>query len=395
MPKTMDLFRAGGTYFPNGVVTTPLCCPSRASIFTGQYVHNHGVTDLYSADKLDTTHTIQATLNDAGYQTALSGKYLNYAYGAPPQFDRWATFAAAPVYNDATFNVDGEIVATNAYSTTFIRRRTVSFLEDFEQDDSTPWFIEVSTNAPHEPAVPQAKYADASVPRWRTNPAREESDLSDKPDFLMRFTREDPSKIKRLRRNQLRTLKSVDDLVGAVFARLEELGEAENTLAIFLSDNGLFWYEHHFAAGKRLAYDESVRVPFFVRWPEHVSRGTVDTRVVANIDVAPTVYEAAGVEPSYPVDGRSVFSSHRTEMFLEYLDPQLPYPKWRSLWSPEWSYTRYYETEGRPREYYEFGDPWQLRNVYQDGVANNEPINEAALDLLIEQYSTCEGAACP
>jgi arylsulfatase A-like enzyme len=395
MPKTMEVFGAGGTHYPNGVVTTPLCCPSRASIFTGQYVHNHGVIDLHSAHAMDTTHTIQATLKAHGYQTAIAGKYLNHAYDPPPYFDRWATFAERPEYNDASFNVDGALVETNRYSTTFIRRRSLRFLSDFEASDSSPWFMQISPNAPHKPATPQRKYADAPVPAWITNPARDEDDLSDKPDFIVSFARDDPRPVKRLRRKQLRTLMSVDDLVGAVFARLEELGEADNTLAVFLSDNGFFWYEHRLGAGKRLAYDEAVNVPFFVRWPGRVEAGAVDPKVVANIDIAPTAYDAARVRPQYTVDGRSMFESQRGEMFLEDVDPDERYPKWHSLWSPGSTYIRYYESEGEPREHYEADDPWQLENVYQDGIEGNEPLNQDFLDELLKQYATCAGETCP
>lgn len=395
MPKTMGIFGTGGTYFPNGVVTTPLCCPSRASIFTGQYVHNHGVVDLYSAHAMDTTHTIQATLDGLGYQTAITGKYLNYAYDPPPHFDRWATFAGSPSYNGGSFNVDGTLVTTSSYSTTFIRRRSIGILEDFEMSDSTPWFLEISTNAPHAPATPQAKYAGAPIPSWTTNPARDEEDLSDKPDFIAPFTQDNPRPVKRLRKKQLRALMSVDDLVGSVFSRLEKMGEADNTLAVFLSDNGFFWYEHRLGAGKRLAYDEAVNVPFFVRWPGRVEAGSVDPKVVANIDIAPTIYDALPTEPSYTVDGRSIFQSQRSEIFLEYLDPQQPYPKWHSLWSPGSTYIRYYESDGQPREHYDADDPWQLENVYRDGIDGNEPADEAALDLLLQQYSTCAGETCP
>jgi arylsulfatase A-like enzyme len=399
MPKTMQAFRKGGMKFRNGVVTTPLCCPSRASILSGQYVHNHGVTtnETGGGHALDASHTIQATLQDNDYLTAFIGKYLN-GLNQPAYFDRWATFEAeTPSYIDAPFNVDGDVVTSTGYSTTFMKRQSLRVLGDFESSDSRPWFLEIAPNAPHKPATPQRKYADAPVPRWSTNPARREKDLTDKPDFIAALATDDRSAVKRQRKNQLRALMSVDDLVGAVFSRLEETGEADNTLAFFLSDNGYFWHEHRLPATKRLPYDESVRVPFFVRWPGHISAGAVETKVVANIDIAPTVYEAVGVAPDYVVDGQSLFGSQRTEVFLEYLkDEETPrYPKWYALWSPASAYIRYYESDGRPREYYEAGDRWQLENVYRDGIPNNEPEDEAARDALLKQYATCAGTACP
>jgi len=398
MRETMRLFRARGTRFANAVATTPLCCPSRASIFSGRYAHNHGVRDNDSATAFDPTKSIQAKLNANGYQTALAGKYLNLITADPPFFDHWATFAdGRGGFQNEAFNVDGDIIPTAQYSTTFIRDMALSFLDGFEESDEAPWFLEVAPFAPHLPATPEARYADAPVPRWKMNPARAERDLSDKPSFIRDLASTDPGRTKRFRATQLRSLMSVDDLVEAVFARLREQGEARDTLAIFMSDNGFFWYEHRLAYGKYLPYDEAVKIPFFVRWPGHISESTVDRRIVANIDVAPTIYEAVGIEPDYVVDGRSIFSSSRSVMFLEFLfNPRLPqFPKWHSLWTPDSTYIRYYESERKPREHYAAEDPWQLKNTYRDGIPNNKPAGQTELDGLLQQYATCEGSACP
>ncbi|MDQ3618568.1 MAG: sulfatase [Actinomycetota bacterium] len=398
MPQTMRLFRTGGTRYKNAVATTPLCCPSRASIFSGRYAHNHGVRDNDSATAFDATKSIQAVLQGSGYQTGLVGKYLNLITDDPPHFDHWATFAdGIGGYKDPIFNVNGNVVETSLYSTTFIRRKALSFLGAFEQDDSAPWFLEIAPFSPHTPATPERRYADVRVPGWQTNPAREEKDLSDKPAFIRALTRDDPMKTKRLRNMQLRSLMSVDDLVDQVFSRLQERGEARNTLAFFMSDNGYFWYEHRVPYGKFLPYDEAVKIPFFARWPGNLAMSTVEQKIVANIDVAPTIYDAAGVAPDYVVDGQSIFRSQRSEIFLEFLfNPRQPqYPKWHSLWTPDSSYIRYYESEGKPGEYYGPNDPWQLENRYRDGISGNEPIDEAELDARLQQHSSCVGVECP
>jgi hypothetical protein len=187
---------------------------------------------------------------------------------------------------------------------------------------------------------------------------------------------------------------SVDDLVAQVFERLRDLGEAHNTLAFFLSDNGWSWYEHGLNR-KRFPYDDSVRVPFFVRWPGRVTAGAVERKVVANIDIAPTVYEAAGIEASYEVDGKSLFSSDRSSILIEYFpDPDVPFvPAWRQLWSPRRSYIRYPGTG--TREFYGPDDPWQIANVYRDGIPGNRPRNEPRMDRRLARAARCAGAGCP
>jgi arylsulfatase A-like enzyme len=396
MPQTRRLMGEGGTTYSNGVVTTPVCCPSRASIFTGQYVHNHGVAQEGNSVQnrnLDMTTTMQFELKQAGYQTAIAGKFLNGWSGAPPYFDKWAIFEGS--YKPSTFNVNGTEEVIDTYSTVYLDRTASQFLDYFEERDDAPWFMQVSPFAPHKPSTPQKKYARTPVSRWSPNPAQSETDLSDKYSWVSEPA-DTKKQARHQRRHQLRSLMSVDDLVRDTFAKLDALGETDSTLVFYLSDNGWTWFDHQLNA-KRYPYDQSVRVPFYVRWPGHVLPGAEDDRIAANIDIAPTVYQAAGIVPTYTVDGRSLFGpSTRSEMLMEYFYiPSRPLPKWRSLWAPTSTYIRYYESEGQPREYYGRDDPWQLVNVYHDGIDGNEPANEAYLDALLDAYATCSGASCP
>src|SRR6185503_665738 len=164
------------------------------------------------------------------------------------------------------------------------------FINESETQDATPWFLEVSTTAPHAPFTPEAAYASAPVPPFSPTPSYFEADKRDKPLFIENEL-DDASQIQTDRTAQLRTLMSVDDLVQQVFTTLEADGEAENTLAIFLSDNGYLWGEHGLEA-KGFAYDESIRVPMYMRWPAHVVPDATDSRLVSNIDLAPTIADA-------------------------------------------------------------------------------------------------------
>jgi arylsulfatase A-like enzyme len=394
MDATRKIFGDGGTRFRWGVVTTPLCCPSRASIFSGRYAHNHRVKSNADAELMDADQTMQHELQRHGYTTALVGRYLNAWSKRPPFFDRWAVTAEG--YFNPTFNLNGREV-TARYDTTFLSRVATRFLGEFERRDHRPWMLQIAPFAPHRSALPEPKYEASPTPPFRPTRAGKERTVRDKPPYVralpggLAFTAN-------IRAGQLRTLLSVDDLVEEVFKKLHQLDETRNTLAFFLSDNGFMWHEHRIAAGKRLPYKESVLVPFYVRWPGHIEAGSVDDeRIVANLDVAPTVYEAAGISASYPVDGRDILSSNRRTIFIEsWADPRkTDVPTWRARWTPADAYIRYYGYGGAAREYYGPDDPSQLTNVYGDGIAGNEPTEAGRWDEWLRASARCAGSTCP
>ena len=371
-------FGEGGVYFPNAVVTTPLCCPSRASIFSGRYAHNHGVTSL-DGTAFNPRKSLQYHLQQKlGYKTAISSnKYLQRVTNAPPYFDL--------VANRSGYYVNG------VYQTDFVRKQAIRFLNTLEKSDAQPWFMQLGTIAPHEPAIVEIGYEDAPIPEWEDTPARTESDLSDKPSYVQDFNlRKEDSQA--MRANQIRTLYSVDDMVSAVFNRLRQLGEARNTLAFFLTDNGYVWFDHGLKQ-KRHIYTDSVRTPFFVRWPGRLTAGSIDTRIVANIDVAATIYDILDYTPdNYVPDGRSVLgNSAREYILIEYWrELEAGIPTWKALWAPTWTYAEY--PEDGFREYYGHDDPWQLDN----GFTTNDPSSDAdVLAAALQAAASCVGATCP
>lgn len=389
MPKTRGWFVSEGTKYSNGFVSTPVCCPSRASVFTGRYAHNHGVYKNTDAENLDHDITIQRYLGDAGYGTAIAGKFLNQwdLSQPPPHFDRWAILGGG--YYNAHYNVDGIELDVPAYSTTFLKTYALSVIDYFEVRDASPWFLVIAPTAPHRPFVAEERYADAPVGSWAGNPAVKEKDRSDKPLYVRKgdASLEDG---RRLRRLQLRTLLSVDDLVDEVMQHLETVGELDRTLAVYTSDNGFLWAEHG-RTGKGMPYTEAVKVPFLLRWPGEVEEGVVDGRLAMNIDIAPTLMEVAGLSPDVPMDGRSLLSGEtRSRLLIEQFSGTGP---WAALRTKRYHYIEYYDTEGevRFREHYRLlKDPWQLRNVFGDGKKGNEP-NKAELHEKLEQARSCVG----
>jgi arylsulfatase A-like enzyme len=410
MPATRRWLRDGGTEFKNAIATTPLCCPSRASIFTGRYAHNHHVfSNGGDGGNLIQESTLQFYLRQAGYETALFGKYLNRwgASEAPPYFDRFAIAMGSRHYYDGVFNVNGNVPTVRDYNTSYIRDKAVRFLQS-NRAQTGPWFLYLATAAPHDPFTAQPKYAQARVSPWAGDAAVFEKDRSDKPPYVqgqhagIRFGR-------KTRAKQFRTLMSVDDMVSRVFHTLKDLGEARNTLVLFISDNGFMWGEHGLR-GKSLPYEQAIRVPFLARWPGHFRAGAVDNRLVANIDIAPTILEAAGItpDPAYPLDGRSLLGSdsQRQSQLTEYF-PSLFVPTaepryWASIRSTTFKYTEYYSDDGTTvidREYYNLRtDPWELHNLLGDADPANDP-DVAVLSAQLAHDRACEGtvgvAACP
>jgi arylsulfatase A-like enzyme len=403
LPKTRAIFGRRGTRFTRAYITTPQCCPSRASIMTGQYSHNHGVLENNDGDRIRQKTTLQARLKRAGYLTAMTGKYLQGrpVSESPPFFDRWATVGWG--YYDRNFNVDGEMTPVPDYSTDFISEATVGYLGDFERSDDRPWYLYVAPNAPHLPYTPADEYRGARVERIRANPALRETDLDDKPDYfsdplLFEKTGYTLRQGRALFRRQMRTLLSVDDLVAAVFAAMDRLEETEDTLAFFISDNGHMLGEHGLF-GKRLPYEPSIRVPLYMRWPGPVAEGAEDERLVAGIDLVPTILDAAGIAVTDPpVDGWSLLSHRaRAELLLEqYKNGHIP--DWASLLTPNAQYIEYLDRETGERLYGEFydleRDRWQVDNLLTTGDPRDLPRAARAAQRLAS-VSDCAGNGCP
>jgi arylsulfatase A-like enzyme len=399
LPQTRSWFETGGTKFTQAFATTPLCCPSRASVFSGRYVHNHGVRTNDSSQSLDQRFTIQEYLRQSGYRTGYFGKYLNAwnLFRDPASYDDWSI--ALSGYSPIRVNENGVVKGISQYATSYFKDNAVRFIQESESQDATPWFLQVSPTAPHFPFTPEEQYANAPVPPFDEPPNYFEADKQDKPVAIANQNN-DPESIENLRVAQLRTLMSVDDLVGDVFSTLQATGEDSTTLAIFMSDNGHQWGEHGLTS-KQYPYDGSIRVPMYLRWPGHVVAGATDSRLVANIDVAPTIADAVGGLPVVlPMDGRTMLNAalSRSRLLLE-LHEAHDGLGWGSLRSPTSHYIEHYDTDDnqsiRFREYYDLtADPWAMDNLLGDGNAANDP-STAALSAQLAADRDCVGGSCP
>ncbi|MEA2459896.1 MAG: hypothetical protein QOH90_73 [Actinomycetota bacterium] len=402
MPKTLHRLGDGGVTFDRAYVTTPVCCPSRASILTGQYVHNHGVRTNDDALKLKPEHLLQTYLQGAGYRTSIVGKYLVHpgpyddpdnAAIDPPHFDDWRTFLGG--YRHTLFNVNGDLQTIDEYATRYIADSAVDLLDDYEQDDAKPWLLYVAPFAPHYPWIPATRYRDAELPPWDPPPSVQDPEARSKPAWV-RKARIPPDRSVKARNHQLRTLMSVDDLVERVLAKADDLDESQDTLVMFLSDNGYHWGEHGLGE-KSSPYLESVGVPFFMRWPGHLAAGTTDDRIVANIDITPTILDAAGVEPTGPIDGHSLLADGaRRELLIEHwkeAELNLKVPSWTGLITRSGEYIRTPEAGGAFEEYYDLGaDPYEQRNL---AAQRGRKIPLDDLRERLRAARSCRGASCP
>ena len=413
MPATNRWFGGGGTRYEQAFATTPLCCPSRATIMTGRYAHNHGVQrnerGPAGAGALDHSTTIQRYLHDAGYRTGVFGKLLNHwpTHENPPYWDSWGIFHGQ--YHRAFFNVDGVVGHRRGYTTNLVKRYSTRFLRGSELDDGRPWFLYVAPFAPHAPYTPEKRYKTAGVPAWTRGRAVTENDKDDKPEYVRRGSRAGAStRAAIVRAKQLRTLMSVDDLVARLAGTLEQLSESRDTLAFFLSDNGFAWGDRGWV-GKSIPYTESIRIPFFMRWPAgQVPSRSVSRRIVGTVDIAPTVLDAAGVEdaPRVPLDGRTLLTPWRRPWILtEFWQSTADVDPWAALRGRRFHYIEHYDGSTlRPsfREYYDLGeDPGQRRNLLADRDSSNDPsiVRLTDLSLKLSLARRCAGHAavtgCP
>jgi arylsulfatase A-like enzyme len=369
MPKTQELIFDQGVTFSHAYITTPLCCPSRSSIFTGMYAHNHGV--LENSMKLN-METFINTLHENGYYTGLVGKYLNSWDGEPrPEFDYWVSYARGETrYNNPNLNVNGTWQRhQNQYVTYALGHYAQEFLNKAAKKNQ-PYVLFLAFNAPHDPVTPadEDKGKLKDLPAYRP-PNFNEADMSDKPQWMAKnlpLNETEIATMETFRRNQDLTLLSLDRTIEKIMGTLTETKTLDKTMVFYISDNGMHYGEHRLTS-KNTYYEEAVHVPFAIRYPLLISKPYIDDRVVANIDIAPTLYELAGLPIPKNMDGLSL-----TGLFK-------PNTTWREGvllegWPPRGVYTAirteqylYAETVDDIAELYDLKtDPYELTNLAKD-----------------------------
>ena len=352
----MDRLAKEGANVENFFVTQSICSPSRASFLTGVYPHIHGANQNHRQvdPKWDEFAPYTSHLQKAGYQTAHVGKiHMAHKKGKEhirPGFDYWFSFIGQGKYFDPPVNENGEEYQEKGYMTDILTEKAISWLKE-KRDPNKPFSLNLWHKAVHQPHLPAPRHAnlykgeELPTPPYNTH----KETFKGKPEWQRKKTygfdwrknlpipaelseQEWPINYDR-NMNLLRCLVVIDESLGRVLATLEEMGELDNTVIIYSSDNGYFMGEHTFL-DKRLAYENSMRVPMLIRYPKLIKPNTIIKEQCLNIDMAPTILNLAGIEKPDYMQGESMVNllkgnkedNWRKSMLFEYyLDTYWPY----------------------------------------------------------------------
>jgi arylsulfatase A-like enzyme len=331
MPNVQSLIGGQGTTFNSAYVSFPLCCPSRATMLSGQYMHNHGVRGNFPPNgswfrfRPHESNDLPVWLQDDGYYNVHIGKYMNgYAtvdgtLPVPQGWDEWyGKISEDALYFD--YNLIEKTAPSATPRITFYGDQPTDYqtdvfggrAEDFVQDSAVsrqPFWLNLWFNSPHGPFDPAPRdlfrLSGSPLPKL---PGFNEKDVRDKPKWLRNRSRSHCKKqikvIDNERRRQQEQLISVDQAVGKIVQALQSKGVLDDTYIIFASDNGLFRGEHRIASGKYLPYDPAARVPLLIRGPG-IPPGGVSNELVWNGDIAQTIDQIASGSDNPAADGRS------------------------------------------------------------------------------------------
>jgi arylsulfatase A-like enzyme len=471
MPNTLDLIAKKGMTFNRYYVPYPLCCPSRVSLLTGRYAHNTGVKGNVQPNggyfgfsfRAAYEHNLATWLHGAGYRTIHIGKFLN-GYGdepyddgthVPPGWDAWHTMLKADTnhyFYGYTLNNNGQVSEPYGDSGSWETReygardpvgcpfepseeRPCLYATDvfnwmareemLATPPEQPFYMQVDYTAPHgdfrRPAGPEPAlrhydwFKGAKLPHDRSE-GLDEGNVTDKPSFIRdaeHLTPLDKRTYKVYWEKQLESLRAVDDGVKEIVDTLGQLHRLRNTYILFTSDNGFFFGEHRLIGGKFLAYEPATHLPLLIRGPG-VKQDASTGELAANIDIAPTILDIAGVEPDKSVDGRSLapflrdpeLRSRRPVLFESFVETNdvnaqgaITSGAHASILAPPKDYEgirlgpyKYIAWPSGEKELYDINkDPNELNNIAK--VPNFYPIRNF-LHRQLRRFENCVGREC-
>jgi len=401
----------------NFFVTTPLCSPSRASFLTGNYAHAHRIINNDKNGLAGISHTLLTwprLLREWGYETAFIGKWhMGYDDTRRVGFDYWISFKGQGIFIDGVANENGARRQLDGYMTDYLNEKAVGFIR---RKRDKPFVLYLSHKAVHFPYLPAERHKDLYSNVDIQTPEPVPDDIEGKP-VLKRAAREvdvlrieghtpEPQETRRGRGrdrrsivlDQMRSMASVDEGVGMILQALEETGELDDTVIVFTSDNGYLLGEHGEFNQKRWAYEESIRIPFLLRYPRRVKPGSRPQQLLLNVDVAPTFLELAGVENPEPMHGSSFVNvldapgppgrhAFLAEYFVEVVARRAP--QWQAVRTERWKLIRYPTLEGMDELYDLKGDPRELHNrIAEPALADRKAALRATLERLLEDPSS-------
>lgn len=387
----LDRMATEGAYFENAFVTTSLCSPSRASILTGLYSHDHSIVDNHAPDPGNLTY-FPEYLQNAGYQTGFFGKWHmgDDSDDPRPGFDHWESFKGQGVYYNPEMNINGErqVFADSTYITDLLTDHAINWLKN--RDEDRPFFLYLSHKAVHAAFKPAKRhkglyenmridypatylqtktgeYKDLKWPQWVAAQRVSWHGV----DYMYHGAGD----LQELVVDYCETLMGVDDSVGAIMDYLKEEGLDKSTLLIYMGDNGFSWGEHGLI-DKRHFYEESVKVPLLVKCPEIFKGGVRHEEMVQNIDIAPTILSEASIEKPEYMPGQSFIpilkedpaAPKRDKIYYEYYwEYDFPMtPTVFGVRTNKFKYIRYHGIWDRNELYNLSEDPDEMKNLIAD-----------------------------
>ncbi len=400
----IDKLAKEGVNIENFFVTQSICSPSRASFLTGTYPHIHGVNQNNKHVDPDWQNyaPYSTHLQNSGYETAHIGKiHMAWKRGKEhirPGFDYWFSFIGQGQYFDPKVNDNGVEMKLEGYMTDILTDKTIDWLKN-KRDPNKPFSLNLWHKAVHERHLPAPRHKDLyknedlPTPPYDTH----KETFKGKPEWLRRktygFKWNENDKIpdelpeitwpinKQKYMQLLRSLIAVDESLGQVIKTLDEMGELENTVIIYSSDNGYFMGEHTFL-DKRLAYENSMRVPMIIRYPKLITKNSIVKEQCLNIDIAPTILDLAGVKkPSYMqgesmvklVSGKKDKSWRKSMLFEYYVDDAWPYagPNQVAVRTNKYKLIDNFLEDDIDELYDLINDPGEMKNLINDDNYNN------------------------
>lgn len=394
----IDRIAREGARFKNAYATTPLCSPSRASILTGRYAHAHGVRDNTNNDALShRLTTFLLLLHRAGYETAFFGKWHMGTDDSPrPGIDHWLSFKGQGEYIDPEMNVNGKVEKFRGYATDILNGRAVQFVR---AKHDQPFVLYLSHKAVHPKLLqrPDGSIDDPNastfIPAERHRNLYVSENVPRRPNALIDKLEGKPALMRKLGnlpplsratgtsdeviRNRLRMLMAVEEGVGDLFKALEQNKLLENTLIVFTSDHGYFYGEHGLSVERRLAYEETARIPLLMRYPPLIKAGSVYPPFVLATDLAPTFLELGGAPmpkdlhgvslvPLLKAERENLRDSFLIEYFSDTVFPRMNKMGYQAVRSGRWKYIHYTDLEGMDELYDLEADPYEMRNRIDD-----------------------------
>jgi N-acetylglucosamine-6-sulfatase len=390
----MDRLAREGARFLNAFATTPLCSPSRASFLTGQYPHANGIIDN-TARPSHQLPVFPRSFQQAGYQTGFFGKWHMGNDDSPrPGFTHWVGMAGQGEAVDPPLNVDGERIRVTGYVTDILTDYVERFIE---RANGSPFLVYLAHKAIHPNVIQQddgslvpvagqpggfvaaerhrGRYAGRTMPR---RPSAFHPPVG-KPALLRQIGDLPPlgpatATTDEEIRGRLEMLLGVDESLGRIMALLEKRGILDRTVIVFTSDHGYFYGEHGLNEERRLAYEETIRIPLLVRYPPLVPAGLTPGQMVLSLDAAPTLLEAAGLPALAGVQGRSLLpifsgkagdwrSSFLVEYYSDTVFPRIRTMGYSAVRTERHKYIHYRELQGMDELYDLQTDPNEEANL--------------------------------